>query len=214
MSSPLPAIRSEGLRSVIATRRSIRRYRPEPVGAALLERLLEAMAWAPSAHNRQPWRVALLDEAAAKERLARAMGERLRADRRADGDPGAAIEQDVARSHARIAGAPVVFVLCLVMAEMDAYPDPRRRQAEYLMAVQSVAMAAQNLLLAAHGEGLGACWMCAPLFCPETVAGALGLPEDWQPQALITLGWPANDGKPPSRRPVAEILWRPEPERA
>src|ERR1700704_3659263 len=61
---------------------------------------------------------------------------------------------------------------------MAPYPDPRRAQAEYLMAVQSVAMAVQNLLLAAHAEGLGACWMCAPLFCGEAVRAALALPAD------------------------------------
>ncbi|HYB58390.1 MAG TPA: nitroreductase family protein, partial [Alphaproteobacteria bacterium] len=71
------------------------------------------------------------------------------------------------------------------------------------------AMATQNLLLAAHAEGLGACWMCAPLFCPDTVAAAIGLPPGWEPQALVTLGRPASAGKPARRKPVAEMLWRP-----
>ena len=74
------------------------------------------------------------------------------------------------------------------MADMDQYPDDRRQQAERVMAVQSVALAAQNLLLAAHAEGLGACWMCAPLFCPDVVRDALALPEDWEAQALIHAG--------------------------
>ncbi len=52
---------------------------------------------------------------------------------------------------------------------MDNYGDPRRDQNEYVMAAQSAAMAGQNLLLAAHDAGLGACWMCAPLFCPDVV---------------------------------------------
>jgi nitroreductase len=74
------------------------------------------------------------------------------------------------------------------------------------MAVQSVAMAVQNLLLAAHAEGLGACWMCAPLFCPDTVREAMGLPEDWEAQAVITLGYPASAGKSPVRRPLSEVV--------
>jgi len=53
-------------------------------------------------------------------------------------------------------------------------------------------MAVQNFLLAAHTAGLGACWMCAPLFCGSTVRKTLGLPTDWEPQALISLGWPAE----------------------
>jgi len=93
---------------------------------------------------------------------------------------------------------------------MDAYPDPRRREAEYLMAVQSTAMAVQNLLLAAHSAGLAACWMCAPLFCPDTVRAVMALPADWQPQAIVTLGVPAAQGKPYSRRPLAEVVRRVE----
>ena len=76
------------------------------------------------------------------------------------------------------------------------------------MAVQGTAMAGQNLLLAAHALGLGACWMCAPLFCPEVVAAELELPPDWQPQGLVTLGWPAQTRRR-GRKPLAEVaLWR------
>jgi coenzyme F420-0:L-glutamate ligase/coenzyme F420-1:gamma-L-glutamate ligase len=89
------------------------------------------------------------------------------------------------------------------MADMDRYPDKRQR-AEHLMAVQSTAMAVQNLLLAATADGLGACWMCAPLFCPDVVRAALALPDDWEPQALVTLGGPADTGKPATRWPLAE----------
>jgi nitroreductase len=66
-------------------------------------------------------------------------------------------------------------------------------------------MAVQNMLLLAHAEGLAACWMCAPLFCPDTVRAALDLPADWQPQAVITIGHPAAAGKPRQRRAVTEI---------
>jgi F420 biosynthesis protein FbiB-like protein len=187
-------------------RRSIRRYRAEPLPPGLIERLLDAARLAPSAHNRQPWRFALLQHAERKERLAAAMGARLRADRTADGDDTEAIEADVARSHARIASAPAVIVASLTLADMDTYPDPRRAGAERLMAVQSTAMAVQNLLLLAHAEGLGACWMCAPLFCPDTVKTALALPADWEPQALVTLGYPAAPGHRRERRAIAEIV--------
>ncbi len=174
-------------------RRAIRRYEARPVPPDLLNQLLETAVWSPSAHNRQPWRFAVLEAPASKEALARAMGQRLRADRSADGDPPEAIEQDVARSLARITGAPVLIVVCLTLADMDRYPDGRRSQAERTMAVQSVAMAAQTLWLAAHAAGLGACWLCAPLFVPELVAQTLALPPDWEPQGLLTLGWPAEE---------------------
>jgi coenzyme F420-0:L-glutamate ligase/coenzyme F420-1:gamma-L-glutamate ligase len=199
-----PEVLPADLHHLLRTRRSIRRYTAEPVPPELVERLVAAAIWAPSAHNRQPWRFATLTTPEAKSRLARAMGQQLRADRLADGDPPEAVEADATRSQARIEGAPVTVVVCLTLADMDRYPDARRSQAEFLMAVQSVAMAMQNLLLAAHAEGLGACWMCAPLFCGEAVRASLDLPADWQPQALLTLGWPAGPGKPATRRPAAE----------
>jgi F420 biosynthesis protein FbiB-like protein len=177
---------------LIRTRRSIRRYTDEPIPPETILRLLEAAAWAPSAHNRQPWRFAVLTRPADKEKLAIAMGARLRADRTADGDDPADIERDVARSYARLTGAPALILVCLSMADMDHYPDPRRARNEWVMAAQSTAMAAQNLLLLAHAEGLAACWVCAPLFVPELVQDTLGLPEDWEPQGLITLGHPAE----------------------
>jgi F420 biosynthesis protein FbiB-like protein len=197
-----PVQSEETLAYLIQTRRSIRRYRPDPIPRGTIHRLLEAAIWAPSAHNRQPWRFAVIASAAVKQRLALAMGNRLRADRTRDGDAPDAIERDVQRSRERITGAPVVIAVCLSMVDMDRYPDERRASAERTMAVQSVAMAVQNLLLMAHASGLGACWMCAPLFCPDTVREALSLPDDWEAQALITVGRPDGETPPRDRAPV------------
>lgn len=190
-------------------RRSIRRYLDCPIPEQTLEQLLEAAVSAPSAHNRQPWRFVVLRTAADKARLARAMGQKLRMDRLADKDPQEVVEADVARSYARLTGAPALVLVCLTMADMDVYRDERRNRHEHQMAVQSTAMAGQNLMLAASAAGLGACWLCAPMFCPDTVRQALDLPRDWEPQGVITLGFPANEGKPFSRRPIAEVTWQP-----
>src|SRR5689334_22731374 len=187
----------------LARRRSVRRYVDAPVAAELIDALLEAACTSPSAHNRQPWRFAVIEAHATKARLATQMGARLREDRTRDGDALETIANDVARSYARMTSAPVLVLVCLSMADMDHYHDTARAEAEHTMAVQGAAMAAQNILLAAHAAGLGACWMCAPLFCPQTAARALDLPVDWRPQALITLGYPAENGKPSERRSPA-----------
>jgi coenzyme F420-0:L-glutamate ligase / coenzyme F420-1:gamma-L-glutamate ligase len=197
---------------LMSGRRSIRRYLAEPLEPGIVEQILRAAAWAPSAHNRQPWRFVPIAAAAPRERLAHAMGNRLSADRLADGDDPAVVARDVERSFARISGAPLVILVCLAMAEMDRYPDPRRREAEHVMAIQSTAMALQNLLLAAHALGLGAAVMCAPLFCQDAVAKALALPAGWEPQALVTVGFPADGGKPPVRRALTDCVWSPPDE--
>jgi len=188
-----------------AARRSVRRYLPKPVPPTTLRWLLEAAIAAPSAHNRQPWRFAVLSSGQHKARLARAMGDRLRKDRLADHDAVADIDADVARSFARITGAATVVVVCLSMEHMDSYPDAQRSRHEHLMAVQSTAMAGHGLLLAAHAQGLGACWLCAPLFCAVTVREALGLPGHWEPQGMVTLGYPVVAARPVGRRDLSEV---------
>jgi coenzyme F420-0:L-glutamate ligase / coenzyme F420-1:gamma-L-glutamate ligase len=196
------------MHQTLLERRSIRRYRPDPIPREVVEQILNAAIWAPSAHNRQPWRFAVVETAETKERLATAMGARLRRDLQKDGVAEEAIEKDASRSYARITSAPVLIALCLSMLDMDSYPDEHRSRNEYLMAVQSTAMAGQNLLLAAHEAGLGACWMCAPLFVPDVVAEVLAMPQDWQPQALITLGYPAET-REKTRIPLEKsVLWR------
>jgi F420 biosynthesis protein FbiB-like protein len=190
------------------SRRSIRRYQDRPITSALVQDILEAAIWAPSAHNRQPWRFCVVTEPAAREELSHLMGQVWRRDLAADGADADTIARRVAISHARLTGAPVIVVPCLSMEDMDVYPDLRRNHAEWLMAVQSVALATQNLLLAAHAAGLGACWLCAALFVPDLVRQVLELPEHWQPQALITLGYPAET-KAKERAPLHErVVWR------
>lgn len=185
---------------LIQGRRSIRRYASRPVPQQIVARLLEAAHWAPSAHNRQPWRFVLLPEEASRRRLAQAMAARWQAELLADGASPATAQQRSSASVARISSAPLAIIPCLDLASLDRYPDPLRQQAEWQMGVQSVALACQNLLLAVQHYGLAACWMCAPIFCVELVQEALLLPDAWQPQALITLGYPADTPSTPPPR--------------
>ena len=179
-------------------RRSIRRYTNRPVSLELIDQLLEAATRAPSAHNRQPWRFAVISTPIVKAQLADQMGERLKADRLRAANRVEEINRDVSRSRERINAAPVVIVVCLSTIDLI---DPYER----LMAIQSVAASIENLLLAAHEAGLGACWMAAPLYCPDVVCDAVQLPDDWDAQALITVGYPADEGKLKARVDFREL---------
>jgi F420 biosynthesis protein FbiB-like protein len=193
---------------LLRERRSIRRFGSTPIPEDTLQRVLESATWAPSAHNRQPWRFVVLITPDAKSQLAEAMAAQLEIDLRDDGAPPDIIDKDTSRSKQRLTGAAALVVICLSMVDMDTYPDPRRQHSEHLMAVQSTAMAGQNLLLAAHAEGLGAVWMCAPLFCADTVRVTLSLPEDWEPQGVIGLGYPAEERRK-TRHPLdTKVVWR------
>jgi F420 biosynthesis protein FbiB-like protein len=123
----------------------------------------------------------------------------------ADGFPPEEIQKRTARSRQRILSAPVVIILNLDMSEMDVYPDKKRRRAEFRMAMQSVASAGMQLLLAAHAEGLGGVWVCSPLFVQETIQRVLALPEKWEPQAMFFLGYPETTPEARERKPLDEI---------
>ncbi len=171
----------------------MRRFSNAGIPTETIERLLHTACRAPSAHNRQPWRFAVVANRDARAALADAMGAEFRRDLLQDGLSAAEADRLVARSRDRLVDAPVAVVLCLTMAGMDAYPDRARQRAEFRMAMQSVALAGGQLMLAAHAEGLGSVWVCAPLFAPTAVRLNLDLPTDWEPQAMILLGFPDPD---------------------
>jgi nitroreductase len=56
-----------------------------------------------------------------------------------------------------------------------------------------------------HAEGLGAVWTCAPLFAPDALNDALHLPDRWEPQALILIGFPTRTPVARERIPLAEV---------
>lgn len=192
----------------IQDRRSVRRYLLKEVSNNVLQRVLDAARWAPSAHNAQPWRFIVIKDPNVKRRLAEAMASEWNKDLRKDGILPEDRERLIKASIKQFTDPPILIVVCLTMDDMDKYSDKERQEAEYVMAVQSVAAAIQNMLLTAHAEGLGTCWFCAPLFCPELVRETLGIPKDIRPQALITLGYPAERPKTPPRKPLESIVYQ------
>lgn len=193
------------LHDFLRSRKSVRRFAASPIPDALINTILTTATFAPSAHNRQPWRFAVVSTADRKSTLAAAMIAEYRRDLAADGVAPAEIENLVQRTVQRIMSAPLVVVLCMDISEMDSYPDPRRAQAERTMALQSTASAGVTLLLAAHAEGLGAVWNCSPLFAPSAANTSLDLPATWEPQAMILIGWPEGTPKRRPRKPLEEV---------
>jgi coenzyme F420-0:L-glutamate ligase/coenzyme F420-1:gamma-L-glutamate ligase len=186
----------------IKKRRSIRNYSSRKVSTDILREVLEAAGWAPSAHNAQLWRFIVLTDASLKHKLSEAMADVWVADMIKDVVPSETRENMSKESIERFTHAPVLIAACLTMKDMLRYADESRQKSERDLAVQSLGAAIQNLLLAAHANGLGACWFCAPVFCKETVRRILKVPDDVEPQALITLGYPTEKLRAPSRKPL------------
>lgn len=188
------------------SRRSVRRFREQPIPDEVIQDILSTAIYAPSAHNRQPWRFVVLKDTTRKELLADAMVKDFARDLRQDGVSEAKIEAQIQRSRDRLLSAPLVIVLCLDMSEMDSYPDEKRRQAERTMAIQSVAAAGLQLLLAAHAEGLAGVWVCSPLFAGETIQQTLQLSETWEPQGMFYLGAADKLPAPRERKGLESIV--------
>jgi len=199
----------QDLLELMKGRRSVRRFRDRPVPEAMVEQLLEAARWAPSAGNRQAWRFLLVrgedKRAELREIVATALRD-LRQELRGD------LADDVERyleNFTHFAGAPLVVVpifrsVDLLQASVDDDKTMQTRRAE-LDALSSVAAAVQNLLLAAHSLGLGACWMSGPLLAEAELERALAVPEGWRLAAVIPVGYPDEQPAPASRRALTRL---------
>lgn len=187
----------------LRSRRSIRRFKPDPVPASVIDRILETATYAPSAHNLQPWFFVMVVDASIRKRLGNALTVKLRADMSAAGAPETEIETRVNRSLRRLDEAPAVILLC-----RDTTAVRNDEPEEVTMAVQSVAACGLQLLLAAHVEGLGGNWICWPLYAQETAREALALPLTWEPQGLFILGYADEEPREKKRKELASIsLW-------
>jgi len=204
-SNRLTLIPTIDLHHFLRTRRSIRRFKPDPIPDSVIQNILSTATFAPSAHNRQPWRFCVVTNLSVKSQLADAMAIDFERDLTCDGISPEKIQAQIKRSRDRITSAPVVILLCLDMSEMDSYPDEKRQYAERMMAIQSVASAGLQLLLAAHAEELGGVWVCSPLFAQETIQKTLNLSKAWEPQAMFFIGYPYESPEARERKSIESI---------
>jgi coenzyme F420-0:L-glutamate ligase/coenzyme F420-1:gamma-L-glutamate ligase len=192
----------------LKSRRSIRKYQPKPVPQDLIKEVLSAAAWAPSAHNAQPWRFIVLTEASSKRELSQAMAKAWAIDMTKDGVK--TDEQTFLARVERFATAPVLIMACFTMEDMTKQPDQKRQIVERDLAVESLGAAMQNLLLAAESMGLGACWFCAPAFCKDAVRKTLKIPKVIEPAALVAMGYPDEKPSAPPRKPLGDFCFKGE----
>jgi nitroreductase len=95
-----------------------------------------------------------------------------------------------------IANAPACIVVLIDRTAM--YHEVKDHQA--------MGACIQNMLLAAHGMGLGAVWLGEILKSAKEVRELCGLPETMELMAVVALGHPAGRGGQADRRPVEEVL--------
>jgi nitroreductase len=150
---------------VIAERRTIRRFRPEPVAGELLERLVNVGRLAPSAANLQPLEFVVVDEAGLKAEVFPCL--KWAAYIVPAGDPKPGEE-------------PAAYIVTLANTKV------REKMFEY-----DVGAAMENMILAALAEGVGSCWMLS--IDRDKLRAVLGVPEDYRVDSVLALGYPAEE---------------------
>ena len=159
-------------------RRSVRHYdSSKDVSQVIIEKLLKAAVQAPSAGNIQPWRFWVIRDKNLKEAMAEAAGNQI-----------------------FVAQASAVVVVC---ADLKASSWGYSKRGVDLYSIQDTAAAIQNLMLAAHAEGLGTCWVGA--FSEEKAKRYLKLPEHIRPMAIIPLGYPSQQRKKSPKKDPLEF---------
>ena len=189
----------------VTSRRTIRRFLPEPVDHGVIEAAVRAATTAPAPHHARPWRFVRLTPPT-RGRLLDAMAAQWRTDLAADGTDPAVIERRIARSDAVLRDAPELLAPFVVLDAAHDYPDTRRTIAERDLFMLSGGAALQNLQVVLAAHGLGTAWISSTAFCAPTVRDVLGLEPTWQPLGMLAVGHPA--GQPPAREPadVADLL--------
>jgi coenzyme F420-0:L-glutamate ligase/coenzyme F420-1:gamma-L-glutamate ligase len=197
-----------GAADVLAARRTVREFMPEPVDMAAVRRAIAAAITAPAPHHSTPWRFAVVRSPQARTALLDAMLAAWVSDLRGDGFTPDQIKRRTRRGEP-LRRAPLLIVPCLDAQAAHPYPDQRRSAAEREMFVVAIGAAVQNLLVALAVEGLGACWVSSTMFCRPVAAGALALPDGWEPMGAIGVGHPAAPaGDRPPRDPGEFMIVR------
>jgi len=191
----------------ITDRRSVRAFSQKAVPETLLDTCVSAACLAPAPHHSRPWRWVTLGKKGRSD-LAQGMAASWRQDLTADAVEAKEIDRLCHASISRITAAPAAVLGCLVREGLDTYPDNRRQQAEWNMALLSLGAGVENLLLTATAHGLSGCWIAAPVFCPDAARQALHLDAALTPQALILLGYPHHAYTLPERPPIPLALYR------
>ncbi|MDH3644209.1 MAG: nitroreductase family protein [Gammaproteobacteria bacterium] len=201
----------------MSTLRAVRRLKTDPIPDDVLQRILQAAAWAPSGGNVQPWRVVVVRDPgkrAALGDLYRPEWEKYSAGARSNlehlqGDALARQQRMLAaadRLGEHLGDAPVTLVFCFNPDRMAITDADLGRPA--VVGGGSVYPAVQNAMLACRVEGIGCTLTTLLCFREPEVKALLDIPEDWYTCAFVPIGYPIGGGHGPiSRRPVSKLAF-------
>ena len=173
------------LMETIKGRRSIRKYKPDPVPEEAFRTLIEAVRWAPSWSNTQCWEIIVIRDSKIKSEVAKTVPKN---------NPALP----------SMAEAPIILVMC-GRKGISGYYKGQAETVKGDWAMFDTGLAMQNLCLAAYGMGLGT--VIVGLFDHNKVEEILGVPQDVEVVAMTPLGYPATKGSIRARKEVSEFVF-------
>jgi nitroreductase len=181
----------------ISGRRSIRRFKEDPIPDEALQAILTAATQAPSSKNRQPWRFVVVSGDRCAEMVRVMRGGIAKAKARGE-DPGSS-----EWTAAVMEQAPVTIFVFNPHGMRPWLAHSIDQMFEALVNTQSIGAAIQNMLLAAQGLGLGSLWICDVFHAYDELCKWLD--QEGQMVAAVSLGYPDESPEPRSRKPVGEV---------
>jgi nitroreductase len=168
--------------------------------------MIEAASWAPSASNRQDWEFTIITSPTTKKR----MEDRVRNCWKSilDKSETGVIKDELERYTKNFdwfSQAPALIVISAKRPETFLSNLLGEAAGAVAGTEVSAAMAAQNLMLAAHSMGIGSCCITGPLAAQEALRELLGLGRRRKIVCLVALGYPAEQPEAPVRKPVEKI---------
>jgi len=184
----------------IATRRSNRRFKADPIPPDVLEKILNAAIMAPSGKNKQPWRFVVVREDKRGEMVAQMRAGiakfKARGDNIGSAEGTAAVMEQ----------APVTVFIFNTEGKHPWLDRSIQESVWDLVNIQSIGAAIQNICLAARALGLGSLWIADVLYAYEELEAWLG--QDTEMIAAVSLGYPADNPVIFSRKPLADVtVW-------
>lgn len=178
----------------ITTRRMCARVLEEPPTRQEIQAVIEAAVSAPNHHLTEPWRFIVLSGSALDD-----LGEVLAERARHEHEGAADLEQRVQKERSRPKRAPVIVTVVYVPSD---HPKAIEMEDRY-----AVGAAVENMLLAAHGMGLGAFWRTGAAARDPGVRSLLGLKDGEEIAAFVYLGYPLKERPDPPRRrkPASDV---------
>jgi len=201
--------------AAVEGRASVRRFLPEPVPRADVERMVALATRAASAGNAQNWRFVAVEDEDDRHGMRAAVERRL--DEMAAWPETAELRAELraVRGYSLFfADAPLVIAVCALPYESRidrlllarGLPSAERDRLRQRPDIQSVGAAVQLLITAAHALGYGACWMSAPVVAYEELERLLEVEPPAQLVALVPIGRPTGSPAPRRRLPLGEVL--------